>query len=55
MNRWFEDFCKGDIMANEGWECPRCNKINAPDIKECDCVKRESKSENSMQDINESR
>lgn len=22
---------------NEGWICPRCNKVNAPFIKQCDC------------------
>ena len=22
---------------NEGWICPRCNKVHAPFIKECDC------------------
>ena len=22
---------------NEGWICPRCNKVNAPDVKACDC------------------
>ena len=21
----------------EGWICPRCNKVNAPFVKECDC------------------
>jgi len=22
---------------NEGWVCPRCGKVNAPDVKWCDC------------------
>ena len=22
---------------NEGWICPRCSKVNAPDVKECGC------------------
>ena len=22
---------------NEGWICPRCKKVNAPDVKSCDC------------------
>lgn len=22
---------------NEGWICPRCDKVNAPDVKACDC------------------
>ena len=21
----------------KGWICPRCNKVNAPSVKECDC------------------
>jgi len=24
---------------NEGWLCPRCGKVNAPDVKECGCGK----------------
>lgn len=24
-------------MINEGWLCPKCKKINAPWVKECDC------------------
>jgi hypothetical protein len=22
---------------NEGWICSRCKKVNAPDVKQCDC------------------
>jgi len=22
---------------NVGWICPRCNKVNAPTVKQCDC------------------
>ena len=22
---------------NIGWICPRCGKVNAPDVKQCDC------------------
>jgi len=22
---------------NEGWVCPRCKKVNAPDVKGCSC------------------
>jgi hypothetical protein len=21
----------------EGWKCPRCEAINAPDVRKCDC------------------
>jgi len=24
---------------NEGWICPRCKKVNAPDVKQCNCDK----------------
>lgn len=24
-------------MNNTGWICPRCGKVNAPDIKQCSC------------------
>lgn len=24
-------------MNNTGWICPRCRKVNAPDVKQCDC------------------
>ena len=27
----------GDKIMNEGWVCPRCNKVNAPDVRECCC------------------
>ncbi len=27
---------------NEGWICPRCQKVNAPDVKACDCKYEES-------------
>ena len=23
--------------AERGWECPRCNRINAPWVRQCDC------------------
>ena len=26
------------IDENKGWICPRCNKVNAPSVKSCDCV-----------------
>ena len=22
---------------NKGWICPRCDKVNAPNVKSCDC------------------
>jgi hypothetical protein len=24
---------------NTGWICPRCNKVNAPHVSQCDCTK----------------
>jgi len=24
---------------NKGWECPKCGKVNAPHVNQCDCVK----------------
>ena len=24
---------------NQGWECPRCHKINAPSVVSCSCPK----------------
>ena len=32
----------------KGWECPRCEKVNGPQVKTCDCQKEtlgESKTE----------
>ena len=26
-----------DEKRQKGWICPRCNKVNAPFVKECDC------------------
>lgn len=28
------------MSENIGWECPRCHKINAPHVNQCDCVKQ---------------
>ena len=25
--------------AEQGWECPRCGRINAPWVRQCDCVR----------------
>lgn len=24
--------------AEQGWECPRCGRINAPWVRQCDCI-----------------
>ena len=32
---------KGRENMKEGWLCPRCGKVNAPFIAQCDCQKRE--------------
>jgi len=26
-----------DTTKPTGWLCPRCKKVNAPDVKQCDC------------------
>ena len=26
-----------DYKAERGWECPRCGRINAPWVRQCDC------------------
>lgn len=27
------------MMGNrEGWICPKCKRVNSPDVKTCDCV-----------------
>ena len=26
-------------QAEKGWECPRCGRINAPWVRQCDCVR----------------
>lgn len=26
-----------DYFAEKGWECPRCKRINAPWVRQCDC------------------
>ena len=27
--------------AEKGWECPRCGRINAPWVKQCDCSRND--------------
>ena len=29
---------QGGNTMNEGWLCPRCSKINAPFVSQCNCV-----------------
>ena len=29
--------------AEKGWECPRCSRINAPWVRQCDCNDRSPK------------
>lgn len=30
---------KAPAIVSKGWECPRCDRIHAPDVKECACKK----------------
>lgn len=32
-----QDYFSGTTEVKEGWPCPRCGKVNAPDVKQCDC------------------
>lgn len=27
------------ITTEKGWECPRCGRINAPWVRQCDCTR----------------
>jgi hypothetical protein len=27
-------------MPKQGWECPRCGDVNAPNIRKCDCTRQ---------------
>lgn len=36
-------------VANKGWECPKCGKINAPHVNQCDCVKEKIQENNVYQ------
>lgn len=38
-----------DKKKNKGWECPRCYKINSPEVKSCDCVKTEDNDKDDKQ------
>jgi len=40
QNRWYicSDYTTWPPFYLQGWECPRCKKINAPDIKQCTCA-----------------
>ena len=32
----------------QGWECPRCHKVNAPSMKQCSCIPEEKKNSDSI-------
>lgn len=38
----------------EGWLCPRCGSVNAPDIEKCKCVKTEDTNKDNRQLLTES-
>jgi len=34
--------CSHPYYAQQGWECPRCHKINAPWVSQCNCSSMEN-------------
>ncbi len=38
-------------MSSNPWECPRCNKINAPWLPHCYCVPKEKTQSEKMREI----
>lgn len=37
----------------EGWLCPRCGSVNAPQKDKCKCIKTEDKEQDNKQLLNE--
>ena len=29
-------------MSNTGWVCPRCDRVNGPSVKSCECSSKKS-------------
>lgn len=38
---------ENDPTKFQGWICPRCEKVNSPDTKQCPCLKTEDTSKDS--------
>ena len=36
-------YSNSSYSAEKGWECPRCGRINAPWVRQCDCSPSTSK------------
>lgn len=36
------------MTIREGWKCPRCEAINAPDVRKCDCAPKAKAAEPSV-------
>lgn len=41
------------VNHKEGWVCPVCKKVNAPDVKQCPCVKVEDTDQDNRKLLNE--
>lgn len=44
---------QGKHSVRKGWECPRCNVVNSPDVEKCECQKNESVAQDTKQLLTE--
>jgi len=38
---WHQGMCETALralQATKGWECPRCQRVNGPQVRQCDCM-----------------